>query len=118
MGMFDYIRCKYPLPIEVPPNQDFQTKSLSNFLELYEIREDGTLWHENYEIEDRSDPNAEGVLRYVGCATRVNKTWVPWPHTGEIVFYTGGQDWWVEFSAYFITGILRTPIECVHRCNT
>ena len=48
MGMYDDIVCKYPLPLPedtkgyVPDR--FQTKDLENLLNLYEIREDGTLW--------------------------------------------------------------------------
>ena len=61
--MFDDINCSYPLPGKVRP-RSFQTKDTpAQYLDLYEIREDGTLWHEDYDIEDQSDPDAEGFAR-------------------------------------------------------
>lgn len=47
--MFDEINCKYPLPMPADPqgytgSVDFQTKSLNNALDKFEIREDDTLW--------------------------------------------------------------------------
>ena len=51
MGLFDEIRCLYPLPIEVPPWVDwFQTKDLENLMSRFEITADGRL------IELPSDP--------------------------------------------------------------
>lgn len=111
--MFDYVRCKYPLPLSGYEDRMFQTKdTAAQQLDLYEIREDGTLWYETYDTEDHSDPNAEGLARIAGCMTKVNKRWVAEPMTGEICFYDfptkdykdGG---WVEFSAYFVNGKLR-----------
>ncbi len=44
MGMFDEIRCKYPLPIALPDWVDwFQTKDLDCTLRQFEITEDGRL---------------------------------------------------------------------------
>lgn len=112
MGMFDEIRCKYKLPIEVG-REVFQTKDTpGQYLDMYEIREDGTLWREDYDLEDRSDPGAECLLAFAGCATRTNKRWVSVPLTGEVRFYgfpTGDSHdgGWVEFSAYFVDGKLR-----------
>jgi hypothetical protein len=89
MGMFDNVRCKLPLPW--PEAADFdaewQTKDLDCQLDLYEIREDGTLWHEDYDTEDRSDPNAEGLNRFCGMRTRVNKRWEQMQFEGELCFY-------------------------------
>jgi hypothetical protein len=115
MGMFDYIICKYPLPIEGLHNQVFQTKSMDEdpSLEHYEIREDGTLWREEYEIEDRSDPSAKGMERFIGMGTRVNLRWFAMnDFAGEIRFYTVLDDKdsrrWVEMSAIFENG--RTEV--------
>lgn len=122
MGMYDKIRCKMPLPVDIDVEHRehwFQTKSLGCAMDYYEIREDGTLWREAYEIEDRSDPHAEGLMRLVGCMTRVNKRWIPCSaFTGEIAFYTFASDigekeagrpnsGWIEFSTYFIRGQLK-----------
>ena len=103
MGMFDYVRCHYPLP-DGAGALEYQTKDTpAQWLDQYEIRADGTLWHQAYDTEDRSDPNAEGFMRLFGCATRVNERWEPVALTGEIVFYADDY----EFSAYFVGGTLK-----------
>lgn len=129
MGMFDDIKCLYPLPVEGANAHPYQTKSTpAQFMDKYEIREDGSLWHENYEIEDHSEagkwkrenPGKEfaadmsGLKSLVGCMTRVN---CRWEHekdfTGEIRFYhcygNKPRDYsgWIEWSAYFLNGKLR-----------
>jgi len=85
MGMFDYVRCHYQLPVEGANALDYQTK-FAGFpnLDQYEIREDGTVWVEEYDVEDHSDPNAEGLMKLIGCATRVNKRMVPFVYTGPM----------------------------------
>jgi len=122
MGMFDEIKCKMPLPVEIDvEHRDhwFQTKSLGCELGYFEIREDGTLWREAFDTEDRSDPKAKGFERLCGIATRVNRRWIPCLcFTGEIVFYTQAssiaskdigktQSGWIEFSTYFVGGVLK-----------
>ena|SRR3990167_134860 len=39
-------------------------------MDLYEIREDGTLWHETYDVKNNSDPKALGIMRFSGCGPR------------------------------------------------
>jgi hypothetical protein len=110
MGLFDDLKCLYPLPIEGANDLNFQTKSLVCYLDNYEIREDGTLWHEDYDTEDRSDPNAEGLRKFWGTITRVNKRWMPVLMTGEVIFYATAKEnpeEWFEFSAYFVGGKLK-----------
>lgn len=120
MGMFDEIRCKVPLPVRIGVDHTehwFQTKSLACQLDCYEIREDGSLWREKYDIEDKSNPNATGLIAIQGAATRVRKLWIPClAFTGEIKFYThpsnikdknGPLSGWVELSDYFVRGQLR-----------
>ena len=46
MGMFDHVVIKYPLPWPDRQGKLFQTKSLLQRMERYEIREDGTLWRQ------------------------------------------------------------------------
>lgn len=130
MGMFDDFLCRYPLPIPEANELDYQTKSTpAQGLDLYELRADGTLWHEDYDVEDRSDYGVAlragkdvselGLASLAGCLTRVNKRWVPEPLTGEIRFYTmygldgdkmvdtEERDGWIEWSAYFKDGKLQ-----------
>ena len=122
MGMYDLIRCKMPLPAKLagdPSEHWFQTKSLNHELDHYEIREDGTLWHEAYDTEDRSNPNGVGLEKIIGCMTPINKRWEQWKRfTGEVVFYdwlhmvegteSKTADDWIEFSAYFVYGKLQS----------
>lgn len=89
MGFYDTLRCHFPLPVAGANEQEFQTKSTpAQLCDAYEIRTDGTLWHQAYEMEDRSDPHAKGLGRFAGMATRVNQRWVPEPMSGELRFYT------------------------------
>lgn len=109
--MFDKIKCKYPLPVKGANKFLYQTKDTeAQFFNLYEIRKDGTLWHEAYDIEDKSNPNAKGIMKLVGCMTKVNKKWEQVEKTGEIKFYRTidkNHDKWLEFSAYFVKGKLN-----------
>lgn len=111
MGMFDEIKCEYPLPVKGANKLVFKTKSTpAQYIDLYEIRKDGTLWHETYDVEDRSDPKAKGILRMAGCMTRINQRWEQVNMTGEIRFYTftgKKRDQLLEFSAYFVDGKLN-----------
>ena len=119
MGMYDNITCKYPLPVKGANDLSYQTKSMSDWpsLEDYEIREDGTLWVEEYDIEDRGKKDGTPLERFLGCATRVNQRWVKTNFTGEVRFYTSTEDRkWIEWSTYFIDGRLRhDPILITHK---
>lgn len=109
MGMFDYLKCEYDLPVDGAPVDGWQTKDTpAQWLDTYTIRKDGTLWAQEYDIEDHSNPNAEGIDAIIGCMTRVNIRDVPCDMTGEVVFYNFKDDQvrtgWVEFSAQFQSG--------------
>lgn len=82
----------------------YQTKDTpSQFQDNYEIR-DGTLWYEDYDTEDQSDPEAKGIERLRGIWTKVNLRWRPCPEfTGEIVFYMDSEC----YSAYFVNGVMK-----------
>lgn len=127
--MFDELRCHYPLPVSGANGLLFQTKDTdAQFMDLYEIRADGSLWHETYDIEDRSDPDAAGLRRFAGIMTRVNPRWTPVMFTGEIRFYTTTDAvnteatcGWLEFSAYFDKGELthlRQKERLPHHANS
>lgn len=111
MGMFDEVRCKYPLPVPELQGNLFQTKSFDcPYMELYEIREDGTLWHEDVERAYQADPDAPLGYRM----DRVRESWEQVRQTMEVRFYNciGESDatqecGWIEFSAYFVEGQLR-----------
>jgi hypothetical protein len=134
MGMFDELKCHYPLPLAGANALDYQTKDTpAQFLDEYEIRADGTLWHEAYDIEDRSElgkwkrehpgqdppPDKTGIMSIAGLMTRVNKRWEQITLTGEIEFHTIysivdgklknaiAKDRWLSWSAYFVDGKLN-----------
>ncbi len=87
MGMYDKVKCLYPTPWPDSKEVEYQTKDTeAQYLDDYEIREDGTLWHEDYDLEEHSDPKAVGW----GCMTRVNQRWVQEvDFTGQLEIYGG-----------------------------
>lgn len=108
MGMYDYIVCRYPLPTVVPEfiksnDHHYQSKSLDCRMDVYEIRDDGTLWLEEYDVEDQSEhakwkaahpgeklPKEladDPISALAGCMSRVNKRWVQQRFSGVIEFY-------------------------------
>lgn len=125
MGLFDDLRCEYSLPVEGANDLAYQTKDTpAQYLDLYVIRKDGTLWHQEYDVVDRSElgkwmaanPGKEpsddqcNLLSIGGCMTRVNKRWVQETLTGEVRFYTTldpQHTGWIEWSAYFVEGKLN-----------
>lgn len=115
MGMFDHLRCDYPLPVRAQAQGiSFQTTSLECGLLDYHLRADGTLWVEDFDIEDHSNPEAEGIARLAGMMTRVNPQWrFVSEFTGLVEFYghygrrqdgTFGE---VELSAWMVGGKLQ-----------
>jgi hypothetical protein len=112
MGMFDYIRCEYPLPDPEYQDLDYQTKSLDRQLNSYTITEDGRLlWHYvQYEIipeHQREPPLSPPVFREVeGSREDIEMLF-----HGTINFYmTYPEDMkddeyeWVEYQACFTHG--------------
>lgn len=123
MGMFDWLHCKMPLP-GGPRDANtlrFQTKSiapdLGGTMDEYTVAEDGRLWGEDYDIVDRSDPDATGLAGLAGLLTRENvrpRAMDGW--TGRVSFYTdygikdangwGGR--WVEYEADIENGYIKS----------
>lgn len=77
MGMFDYINCKYPLPVvdlsdttleQKDLAQDCQTKGLENILRNYTIEEDGRISYIEYKNSKwiEGDPQAESFMGRLG----------------------------------------------------
>jgi len=88
MGIYDYVHCEYPLPgLQDPTKIEFQTKSMDTFFDNYRITAEGKLEVEDYDVEDQSDPNAEGIMRLVGSCTRIPKGWNPVDFSGTLNFY-------------------------------
>jgi hypothetical protein len=125
MGMFDYVSCKFPLPLPEVQTLAFQTKDFDCLMDTIELRADGTLWGEDYDIEDHSDPNAESPLgRLAGMMTRANNRPKPFSDfSGVMRFYgdygvrnaNGWGTGWVEFCAHFEFGLLKRLELVEHR---
>lgn len=109
MGMFDYLKCQYPLPGNPSPDEEYQTKDTENqFLLNYEIREDGTLWFETFDYSwAEGKPGSTNILEALGTMHRSNPRWEQEVVTGEIVFYGDSG----TYSAYFVDG----KLDQVHR---
>lgn len=102
MGMFDNIKCDYPLPVEKiaqypelassfdPQTEIYQTKDLESWLYYYTIRKDGSIWLDNEKQQ------------FI---------------TSTIYFYTyinideGPNDYMIEFCSKWNNGILQS-LEC------
>ena len=95
MGMFDYLRCHYPLPIEGAAALEYQTKDTSaQMCDRYELRADGTLWHQAYDVEDDAF---------------VNKRWEADLMTGRVAFYSAKANGeWVEVEAQLVDGRIES----------
>lgn len=113
MGMYDSIYCRYPLPGLGVVDDEFQTKDTpGQFLGVYEIRADGTLWRQDYDVFDRSDPQKTGLARFAGMISRENPRWVRDQFRGTIGFYTQKDGAWLEFEGDFVDGVLREIRVC------
>lgn len=90
MGMFDNLRSNIPLPGLGLSDREFQTKDTPDqFLSSYEIREDGTLWVEKYDLEKNPDYDGKSMF---GMLRVVNKRYEPANFTGTIRFYDPPYD--------------------------
>ena len=113
MGLFDYIKCEYPLPIG--QEREYQTKdTYAQHMERYTITVDGRLIHhsvrhEGVPLKDRPYPNAKigsfqsicGIMRSVPTGD------VEIPHHGDIYFYDHDLEWQARFTNGRIEWIRR-----------
>ena len=99
MGMFDHIRYN---------GHEYQTKDTpAQLLDYYDIHEDGTLWHNNYDCEwvEEEGHLLKGYLRQFNERKEFCANFI-----GEIRFYRNidkKYTKWEEFSAYFVNGKMR-----------
>lgn len=106
MGMFDELRCELKLPGVVSAAQGlvFQTKSLDEAMDNFLLKQDGTLWHEEYDARvEKTDRAPLGFFIH-----RENTRWVQRSHSGELRFYHyRNEDDQIEFLAFLMRGRLR-----------
>ena len=101
MGLFDEVRCKYPLPWPEVQDAIWQSKDTPvQFLDFYVIREDGTLWHEAWDrrvVEDPATP--------LGCFLyRDNPRWEQVLVNGEIEIHECTDTAWYSVRFWFRGG--------------
>lgn len=124
MGMYDEIRCEYPLPetgFRVLVGHTFQTKDLDNLLDKYTITTDGRLIHhrEHYEeVPEKERPLYgtpgwdESLGKWVGSLRSVPEGDEEIPYHGDIHFYDAfgvrGEAGrvWLAYKARFTEGRL------------
>lgn len=115
MGMFDYVRCRVPLPDGFEGG--LQCKDFDCELTMIEIREDGTLWIERFEHEEvpadeRPHPDPTDPLHFIGMLRRINERWEQIEHHGDMCFYGSEGEYgepsyrWHEYVARFSEGTL------------
>lgn len=108
MGMYDNVACNYPLPWDGAVGFDWQTKSTETpYLDNYEIRADGTLWHEKYTLRHEDDPKAPlGFWQH-----REGKHWVQVKWNGEFGIHHLVEDQgWYEVQFWFRDGVIFDAI--------
>lgn len=126
MGMFDEVRCRYPLPRA--QDEIFQTKDLnylvfgdhiSGTMSLFEITETGRLRIEKHERKWVEAPEAVLTKGYYKSV----KSW--WEQVdsvhGDLRIYTnletGGQEpEWVEYCLRFTHGQLESVVDASENC--
>ena len=118
MGMFDWLKCEYPLPKKMEGVSLYQTKSFTNLMEQYRISEDGSLYHtpcllEFVEEQDRPNYGTKEwdenpLTKLIGLAKEI-------PQEEKRVYYDGGVDfYWYDapnrmshdYKAIFLDGKL------------
>ena len=119
MGMFDEIKCEYPLPDPEVQDEVFQTKNFENLMDCYTITQDGRLI--KHEVRWESVPEEERpyygtpdwekpFLRLMGSLKTVPVGDIEIPYHGDIRFYTSkeqeGADKhkWYEYCVRFTEG--------------
>lgn len=116
VGMFDYLKCHVPLPdTEEVSSHEFQTKSLRNLMDRYEIRADGTLWREHVDGQWVNDEShfLGGYLNEIEETRR----WLPVSDVHQdIIFYTGWKKGVLrEYAARFTDGqLIKITYKDVH----
>lgn len=114
MGMFDEIKCEYPLPDEEMQNETFQTKDFHNAMDHYTITKEGRLiWHKTrYEEVPEKERKYHGtpkweenpIYQLMGSMRSIPVANIDVQHHGVIRFYTSKVDGWFEYEAKFTDG--------------
>ncbi len=123
MGMYDYVKCEYPLPDSRIQDEVFQTKDFDNELATYRITREGRLVYEQvrYELVPEAERPYYGTpewdkdkwVRLIGHLKAIPLGDEDMRYHGNVVFYAflgePGQEGyeWFEFQAWFTNGQLE-----------
>ncbi|MCP9496842.1 MAG: hypothetical protein MSG64_20590 [Pyrinomonadaceae bacterium MAG19_C2-C3] len=122
MGMFDELRCEYPLPDAAVQDAVFQTKSFDRAMTCYTITADGRLVEHTARFvsvpeEERpyyGKPEWESpVMRIAGSMKKVSTGDEEVPYHRDVYFYTSLSEQqtesfeWFEYQARFTEGRLQ-----------
>ena len=134
MGLFDNIKCELPLPFNKKEqktfsnvnwdDQVFQTKDTDCTMSTYTIRKNGKLYGlfiqgENVRIISKKEENKikkQGKFCWPYKFKEKSRKHKFEKFTGELYFYDSlmdidGNEWWVEFLAKFVDGVLQGKIK-------
>jgi hypothetical protein len=92
MGMFDWVKCEYPLPRKLEGVSLFQTKSFNNLMETYRIGSDGYLYHTpiHYEFVEEEDRPYFGTKEWeINPLTRIFGSIKDIESPEERLYYSG-----------------------------
>lgn len=114
MGMFDEIKCEYPLLDKEVQFEMFQTKNFNNVMDHYTITEKGRLiWHKTrYELVPEEERRYYGtpeweedtIYQSLGSIRSIPVADIDVQHHGVIRFYTSKGGEWFEYEAKFTDG--------------
>jgi hypothetical protein len=126
MGMFDEIKCKYPLPDPEVQNKTFQTKHFENLMDWYSIDEEGRLiYHKaSFDIvpeEERpywgtAEWELKPIVRAFGSMKRIPEEDVFMEDFGDVLrMYTIHNNIFYEYKMFFhkgrVSNIIRVFLE-------
>jgi hypothetical protein len=120
MGMFDTIKCYFPLPgaPEEIQNSSFQTKDLNNLLDNYTITYEGRLIHHSMEwnsVEEKDRPyygkpewDSNPIFRIFGSLSSKFLGDIDTDYHGKIRIYTSSDNskTWYEYELKFTDGTI------------
>ena len=125
MGMFDWVKCEYPIPEleDVNFEKEFQTKSLENGMDHYRIDSEGQLWRRFVQYEETPEEERPFYgtdkwpsLSFVGAMREIegSEKWEAWPYHGAVDIYTSIKDDdsrdWVNIAFLFSSGKVHSYI--------
>lgn len=100
--MSDYVRCLYYLPLEGSDEILYQTRSLMDEGERYEIRPDGTLWFEECDSSFFSDPSEP----FGFVVEKDNHRWVKMDYTQSVLIIGERDGTEYEITFWFKNGVV------------